>query len=134
MSKSQYFIVFGAAFFQKWRMAQGKKGSQKHNFPDEEKLVGGRLRHFREQLGLTQRELAAKVSLSREKLANFEAGRVPLKFDMGIKICETFDINQRWLAFGKKPMKGFRDFDREALIGRVHSRSWFSKTLEEFGL
>jgi len=116
-------------------MAHGRKSSRfYYNLPKEEKLIGGRLRYVREQLGLSQTAFAAKVGIGREKLATFEAGRVPLKFDMGIKICETFDINQRWLAFGKKPMKGFRDFDREALIGCVHSRSWFSKTLEEFDL
>ena len=39
------------------------------------KLMGTRLRNRREELGMTQRELAEKLGVSREALAQYETGR-----------------------------------------------------------
>lgn len=52
-------------------------------------LVGRRIAAARIRAGLTLRELSAKVGLAHSTLANYEAGRRPLRLDQFIAIAHA---------------------------------------------
>jgi transcriptional regulator with XRE-family HTH domain len=51
--------------------------------------------------------LARKIGVISESLANYESGRSPLPFGVGLSICRSLDINPQWLATGAPPKIGF---------------------------
>ncbi|MFJ2116658.1 multiprotein-bridging factor 1 family protein, partial [Streptomyces sp. NPDC087850] len=55
------------------------------------KLVGKLVARFREAAGLTQRELAERVSTHEETIASIEQGRRPLKPDMAHVLDQLLD-------------------------------------------
>lgn len=54
-------------------------------------LIGKRIKELREQLGLTQEELAERVNISRSALANYESGLREPKGDILIRFAEALD-------------------------------------------
>ena len=65
--------------------------------------VGTRLRSVRERSHIPQTQFALLREIGRERLASYEAGRVPLPFRIGEKVCDRWGINPFWLADGKDP-------------------------------
>src|SRR5690606_10749565 len=41
-----------------------------------------------------------RIGISSESLAGYEAGRSPLPWEIGDKICRLLNVNQRWLLNG----------------------------------
>lgn len=103
--------------------------------------VGRRLRLVRERSHLLQTQLALILGIGRERLASYEAGRVPLPFRIGERVCDLWGVNPFWLAEGTKPQikRHFFSISEEslrqklsfrALLGLVSSQnnaSWVNK-------
>ncbi len=94
-------------------------------------VIGSRLRDARESiLGLAQKACAAQIGLERSTLANYEACRTPLRFEVALRFCRQFIISEEWLATGRH--KAFHQaleergtkgpFDDEAFDGPVSRR------------
>jgi transcriptional regulator with XRE-family HTH domain len=63
--------------------------------------IGKRLREFRESLNVGQTALALAIGISRERLASYESGRVPLRWGVFLSIMKRFHLNPLWLATGR---------------------------------
>jgi len=68
---------------------------------EREKAIGRRLRTFRESLTIPRTAFALKIGISGERLASYEAGRVPLRWDVFSVVAERYRLNPRWLATGE---------------------------------
>ena len=70
--------------------------------------IGDRVRHYREQQGLTQGELAAALDLTRVSITNLEAGRQRMKLHniyalaecLGVGIGDLLGTEIQWLTLG----------------------------------
>jgi transcriptional regulator with XRE-family HTH domain len=73
--------------------------------PDNEKEICWRLAAIRRWRGLNQAELAQRVGITRNQLANIEAKRVTLKFGVAMDICKAIEVSPQWLYDGSGPQK-----------------------------
>lgn len=63
-----------------------------------------RIRAVRDKTGLSQAKFGEKIGVSRDTVANIEAGRIEIK-DIFIKsICKEFFVNEQWLRNGTGDM------------------------------
>jgi transcriptional regulator with XRE-family HTH domain len=63
-----------------------------------------RLKIIRKELGLNQTEFARLIGLRQTALSMIEVGATPLT-DKNIKlVCDTFNVNERWLRTGEGEM------------------------------
>ena len=64
------------------------------------------LKYYREQLHMTQDQLAKALDIPRGTLANYEAGRTEPSFEMAIRIAKELDIDLLMLtsepSYGKQ--------------------------------
>ena len=67
------------------------------------KSVGERLQHFREVRGLTRAALSLKLGISKEQLAEMEAGKRELTKENAEILKETFSLDIAWLFGGDVP-------------------------------
>jgi putative transcriptional regulator len=55
-------------------------------------IVGERIKYYRTERGLTQRELEIELGVKRQYISNIEQGNRGPSLDMQIKICKYFGI------------------------------------------
>ena len=66
--------------------------------------TGERIKELRKALGLTQQEMAEKVGVKRNTIAQYEIGRNdPIDSVMAL-ICREFDVSETWLRTGEGEM------------------------------
>lgn len=63
-----------------------------NNANDDLKYFGGRVKHYRLKLGLSQEELAFKCDLTINKISLIELGKVNIKFNTLIKLIKVLPI------------------------------------------
>lgn len=85
---------------------------------DRETQIGRRLRAFRESLRIPRSAFALAIGVGSERLASYEAGRVPLRYEVFAAIHRSFFVNPAWLAEGEEPQAYEAPID----FGRVGSR------------
>lgn len=80
-------------------------------------MTGERIRTIRETQKLTQAEFAEKLNTTRDRIANYELGRVKPDISFLDYICKVFDVNFEWLRTGKGEMFTVSsDFSLDELI------------------
>ena len=84
-----------------------------------------RLRAVRIQTGISQRELADRIGITRSTIANYEAAVTPVPYEAGKRICFECDVNQRWFATGKPPLRPYLDLSPHLEI-HIKLRDLFS--------
>ena len=72
-----------------------------------------RIKELRKTLGLTQQEMADKVGVKRNTIAQYEIGRNPPTDTVVTLICREFDVNEEWLRTGEGDMFVMRSRDEE---------------------
>lgn len=65
---------------------------------DDMKNIGEKIQFLREQRGMTQATLCAKMGLSRVTIGSYEAGRVMPSVNAIIKLSEIFHVSLDWLC------------------------------------
>lgn len=100
--------------------------------PELEKQIGQRLRKFRiEQVGLSSVEFSRRIGIDSNRLATYEHGRAPLRYEIADAAARTFNICQRWLAEEKEPVRYYVSIP-EVLRERFPQRSLFSSIYNGF--
>ena len=74
---------------------------------------------------LSQGRFAERIPLGRERLASYEAGSVPLNFNIGWEICRLANRSQLWLATGESPRIPFLNADVGAAKTKITDRTPF---------
>lgn len=97
--------------------------------PEHEIAICRRVRQVREDLKWSQPNFAKELGVSRVRLASYEYARAPIRYDFGSKLCRAFNINQRWLAFGKFPKKPYMETNAH-LESQLKGRELFSEAIE----
>lgn len=64
-----------------------------------------RLKKIRKETGLTQEEFASSIGISRSPIASAELGKSRLQPLAIRKICELYDVNEKWLQTGEGSMR-----------------------------
>ena len=65
----------------------------------------GRLRTARDELGLSQKEMAAKLGISAQYLGFMERGDQPVSVPVALKMEELFGFSAQWILFEKGKMR-----------------------------
>src|SRR5438874_2459386 len=68
--------------------------------PDERAAIGSRLRLAREQAGLSQGQVAAKLDLHRPTVSEIEAGRRRVAADEVAMFAKIYKVSVSWLVRG----------------------------------
>ena len=58
--------------------------------------IGERFKHVREVLSMSQNNVASKLNVTRQTLANYESGRTPMRADVVRSLCEIYCIPPSW--------------------------------------
>jgi len=74
--------------------------ARKNPVPERERQIGKRLRGFRDILRLSRVVMADELKIGVSSLASYEAGRVPMPFDVAQRIAGAFRLSLEWLAEG----------------------------------
>ena len=64
-----------------------------------------RLRSARDELGLSQKDMAARLGISAQYLGFMERGEQPISRPVAIKMEELFGFSAEWILFEKGPRK-----------------------------
>jgi DNA-binding transcriptional regulator YiaG len=94
--------------------------------PQRELEICARVREVREGEQMSMPVFAKALGITRQRLGSYEYGRAPLRYSLGKRIGELFDINQRWLATGQPPKRYYID-PHTILEGGIPSRALFSE-------
>jgi DNA-binding transcriptional regulator YiaG len=79
--------------------------SQSHSRSENE-IVGARLRMFREGFcKMSRTAFALSIGIGSERLASYESGRAPLRFELFQRMNREHFINPQWLATGEGPVR-----------------------------
>lgn len=67
--------------------------------------IRNRIRYFRKIIKkMTQEEFSKQINVSRSNLGNIEIGRISVTDRVISDICSCFNISEKWLRYGTKPM------------------------------
>jgi transcriptional regulator with XRE-family HTH domain len=95
---------------------------------DLDKGIGSRLRQLREQLKISRTAFALEIGIGSERLASYETGRVPLRWEVFCAISRRFFLNPFWLATGKSVPRLEAPFD-EKHFETIDPRGLFSDAM-----
>ncbi len=59
--------------------------------------VGERAEHIRNVLAMSQNEVARRLGVTRQTIANYESGRTPMRADIVRMLCEVYGVSPDWL-------------------------------------
>ena len=93
--------------------------------------VGERLRHMREVDGLSQSVVARELGISRERLANYEDGRTPLKVEVGLLACRQFIYSEKWLATGEGDRRQFVDVAQSPAGAQLKPGTFYAQAFRD---
>jgi len=102
--------------------------------------IGQRIRHLRKSIGLSAKEFAKRIGISRSYLTDIENDRVKPPDRILQLISHTFGVSYEWLKYGKGEMweKGgeevpvwFREFMKKASDKDVRIVQALIEMLEE---
>jgi transcriptional regulator with XRE-family HTH domain len=75
------------------------------HLPEREVEICNRLREFRESLKWSMPDFARELGITRDRLASYEYGRAPLRFDIAARVCTRFHANPAFLANNWLPQR-----------------------------
>lgn len=58
--------------------------------------IGRRIKHLRQEKGLTQEDLAFEIKISRDHLSNIENGKHPINIKNLYKFAEYFKVEMKY--------------------------------------
>lgn len=99
---------------------------------DSEKLIGSRLRAFRETLQIPRAKFAVAIGFGSERIASIESGRAPLRYEVFRAVSLRYELSPYWLAEGAGSPKHGGVFDEARLAKEVHPRALFSEVYDRF--
>jgi transcriptional regulator with XRE-family HTH domain len=69
-----------------------------------ENEVGNRIKQFRKELNLKQKDFAARLNMSSPSLSEIETGKYKPGYDFLIRISKEFNVNLYYVLFGEGDM------------------------------
>jgi transcriptional regulator with XRE-family HTH domain len=100
------------------------------SLPEREIQIGRRLRAFREAKRISRTAFALSIRIGSERLATYEAGRVPLRFEVFKAISQEYSINPMWLATGEGSPSQSRPLPFDEIELLIPSSTRFSQAYD----
>ena len=97
-----------------------------------EKMIGSRLRAFRELLQIPRSRFSVSVGFASERLAAYEAGRARLPYAVFQAIARRYDLHPRWLAEGTGSPQAKGAFDDADFMGQVRRHALFTDIYDRY--
>jgi transcriptional regulator with XRE-family HTH domain len=97
---------------------------------EREKLIGARLRKYREMLQVPRSKFSVTIGFGTERVASYEAGRAPLRYEVFRAVTLHYRISPRWLAtqIGIPALPA--PFDDASLLGFIKPGALFSEVYD----
>lgn len=83
-----------------------------HKDSKAKRVIGKRLRYIREHLQIGQKEMAARLGISKSTILNFENGKILPGIRNLVPLSREFHVDLDWLLYGRNPMF-LRDEERK---------------------
>jgi transcriptional regulator with XRE-family HTH domain len=107
--------------------------ARKKPVPERELEICQRLLHFRKEIRLTRRAMAEVLGIDPKRLETYEAGRVPLPYEIAAKLGWKFKINPVHLAEGTEIMNvEGRNFPAPEIESKIRPRTLFSTAYDKY--
>ena len=90
---------------------------------------GERLKKVRRETGLTQSDFAIAIGITRSPIASAESGKSKLQPLTIRKICELYDINEKWLRNGEGSMRNTYNIPNDELKNLLNVYSKLPESL-----
>lgn len=97
-----------------------------------EKEIGLRLRAFREMLQIPRSRFAVAIGYGSERLASYESGRAPVRWEVFVAITKRYHLTPYWLALGEGAPKLQAPYDVSDLSNTIPPRALFSEVYDKF--
>lgn len=110
-------------------MKRGIPGRERAGPRDRQ--IGQRLKVVRKEIGLSQTEFARQILITRERLANYEAGRTVLPTGLSLRLCHNFIIGEEWLATGRGSSRRCLDVISEPEFRYIDTEAPFRTVFDE---
>lgn len=78
-----------------------------------------RIHALRKELGISQTEFGKKINISGPAVAKIESGKNSPSDQTITLICDRFNVNREWLAYGIEPMRPTQSDSDIVLITRA---------------
>ncbi|HEY3863769.1 MAG TPA: helix-turn-helix transcriptional regulator [Verrucomicrobiae bacterium] len=102
--------------------------NEKKERPEAE--IGMRLREFRESLRISRTAFALEIGVGSERLASYESGRAPIRYEVFSAISKRYFLNPVWLGIGQGPMSLSVPFEDAAFQSVLQPRMLFSQAVD----
>ena len=97
-----------------------------------EREICARLRTFRLSLKWSQPNFAQELKITRDRLANYEYGRTPIPYGVAKHVCESFRVNQAWLATGEGEVQPFIRLRDDPVPADLDPATHFSQVFDQY--
>lgn len=99
----------------------------------QDELIGLRLRVFRESIcRMTRAAFALSIGIGSERLASYESGRAPLRYEVFRRVAIEHFINPAWLAEERMPPRFSYLLDYDDFDSMISGRELFSTAYERW--
>lgn len=98
---------------------------------DREVAICRRFRDARLHAKWKMPDFANELEIPRDRLASYEYARSPIRYSLARKMCDRFNINQRWLATGRLPSRHYVDVHAYT-EGQIPDKMLFSEAYDIF--
>lgn len=99
--------------------------------PQREREICDRLRAFREVLKISRAAFAVTIGIGTERLASYESGRAPLRYEVFRLIHQHFRLNPSWLVSGHTAPQVDTLIDDSTFLSHVRRKALFSEVYDE---
>jgi transcriptional regulator with XRE-family HTH domain len=96
-----------------------------YNPPERQTQIARRLRAFREHLKISRTAFALAIGIGSGRLAAYEAGRAPLRYEIFSAISKAFFLQPLWLATGETSPVGLEAFDDSEFASKINPKDHF---------
>ncbi len=107
--------------------------TEKRELPEREQQICARLREFRELTRISRTQFALAIGIGSERLASYEAGRVPLQYEVFRLLNQKFKLNPCWLATKEGvPATDAAVIDDAAFRDKLRRKALFTEAYDQF--
>ena len=99
---------------------------------EREKMIGNRLRAFRESLQIPRSRFSVSVGYASERLAAYEAGRARLPYGVFRAVARRYQLYPGWLAEGAGPPQAPNSFDDADFIDKIPRHALFTEVYDKY--
>ena len=100
------------------------------NVPERQVQIGRNLRRFREYLQISRTAFALAIGIGSGRLASYESGRVPLRYEVFSMITKRFCLRPFFLVHGNTAPLDDLPFDDSEFFRQIDPKALFTEVYD----